>query len=297
MMKKFLVAVLFVMWAPLAMAIAPYTMGTKLNGGDVNALMGQVESKLTAEGFTVVGKYSPKGVGQYGVVVVTDKGILDAIRSVGGATVIGAGIRVGVKADGTVSYMTPEYWYHAYFRKQYSSADAAVKAMTGKLQKALGTGKGFGGDVSESDLPGYRYMVGMERFGSDKDELKAHGSFEAAVKAVQDNLAKGTNKTAKVYEVIMADKKIAVFGVAMNDPKTGEGNWINKIGAENIAAVPYEVYVVGGKVFSPYGRYRIALGWPNLGMGTFMKISDSPDEILETLTGVAGGVYEKSTSF
>ncbi|MDP2828132.1 MAG: hypothetical protein Q8O37_05955 [Sulfuricellaceae bacterium] len=296
-MNKFLVAILFAMWAPLAMAVAPYTMGTKLNGGDVNAVMGQVESKLTAEGFTVIGKYSPKGVGQYGVVVVTDKGVLDAIHSTGGAAVIGAGIRVGVKADGTVSYMTPDYWYRAYFRKQFSSADAAVKAVTGKLQKALGAGKGFGGDVSESDLPGYRYMVGMERFGSDKDELKAHSSFEAAVKVVQDNLAKGTNKTAKVYEVIMADKKIAVFGVAMNDPKTGEGNWINKIGTENIAAVPYEIYVVGSKVYSPYGRFRMALGWPNLGMGTFMKVSDSPDEILETLTGVAGGVYEKSSAF
>lgn len=296
-MKKYVGAVLLAMWAPLAMAVAPYTMGTKLNAGDVSSVMGQVESKLSAEGFTVIGKYSPKGVGQSGVVVVTDKGVLDAIRSMGGSTVIGAGIRIGVKADGTVSYMTPDYWYHAYFRKQYSGADAAVKAMSAKLQKALGAGKGFGGDVSESELPKYQYMMGMERFGSDKDELKAHGSFEAAVKAVQDNLSKGTNKTAKVYEVVMADKKIAVFGVAMNDPKTGEGSWINKIGADNIAAVPYEIYVVGGKVYSPYGRYRIALGWPNLGMGTFMKISDSPDEILETLTGVAGGTYEKSSAF
>jgi hypothetical protein len=296
-MRKLLGAFLLAMWAPLAFAVTPYITGDKMSGGDVNAVMSQVEKKLTAEGFTVVGKYSPKGVSQYGVVVVTDKGILDAIHSVGGASIVGAGVRVGVKADGTVSYQNPEYWYRAFFRKQFSSAEPAVKALQAKLQKVLGAGKGFGGDESASDLPSYRYMVGMERFESDKNELKNHASFEAAVKAIQDNLASGKNRTSKVYEVVMADKKIAVFGVAMNDPKSGEGVWLNKIGADHIPAMPYEIYVVGGKANALYGRYRIALGWPNLGMGTFMKISDSPDEILETLTGVAGGVFEKSSAF
>ena len=296
-MKKILIAFAALIWAPLALAITPYVSGDKVSGGDVNAVMGQVEKKLTAEGFTVVGKYSPKGVSQYGVVVVTDKGVMDAIRNLGGATIVGAAIRVGVKTDGTVSYMNPEYWYRAFFRKQYSSAEPAVKALEAKLQKSLGAGKGFGGDESAGDLPNYHYMVGMERFESNKNELKSYPSFEAAVKAIQDNLAKGTNKTSKVYEIVMADKKVAVFGVAMNDPKTGEGVWLNKIGVDHIAAQPYEIYVVGGKASALYGRYRIALGWPTLGMGTFMKISDSPDEILETLTGVAGGTYEKSSAF
>lgn len=295
-MKKLLGVLFLSLWAPLAFAITPYITGDKVSGGDVNAVMGQVEKKLQAEGFSVVGKYSPKGLGQYGVVVVTDKGVLDAIHGVGGATIVGAGLRVGVKTDGTVSYMNPDYWYRAYFRKQFTSVEPAVKAAQAKLQKALGTGKGFGGDEGANDLPTYRYMVGMEKFDSNKNELKTHASFEAAVKAVQDNLAKG-GKTSKVYEVVMPDVKLAVFGVAMNDPKTGEGVWVNKVGPDHIAALPYEVYVVGNKVGALYGRYRIALAWPTLGMGTFMKISDTPDEILETLTGVAGGVYEKSSAF
>ncbi|MFA5240930.1 MAG: hypothetical protein WC029_00620 [Sulfuricella sp.] len=296
-MKKILGALLLTVWAPLAFAITPYISGDKVTGGDVNAVMGQVEKKLTAEGFTVVGKYSPKGVSTHGVVVVTDKGMLDAIHGIGGAAVAGAAVRVGVKADGSVSYMNPDYWYRAFLRKQFSSAEPAVKALQAKLQKSLGAGKGFGGDEPAGDLPSYRYMIGMERFESDKNELKSHASFEAAVKTIQDNLASGKNKTSKVYEVVLADKKIAVFGVAMNDAKTGEGVWLNKIGTDNIAAMPYEIYVVGGKANALYGRYRIALGWPTLGMGSFMKISDSPDEILETLTGVAGGTYEKSGAF
>ena len=52
--------------------------------------------------------------------------------------IAGAGVRVGVKGDGTVSYMNPEYWYRAYFRKDFSSkAEPAAKALQGKLQKAL----------------------------------------------------------------------------------------------------------------------------------------------------------------
>lgn len=297
-MKKYLILLAMLIWAPIALAVTPYIYGDKVNAGDIKSAMAQVEKKATAEGFSVIGHHYPAGMSQYyGVLIVTDKGILDAIRSMGGATVVGAAIRIGVRSDGTVSYMNPDYWYRAYFRKQFGSAEGAVKAVKEKLSSALGAGKGFGGDEKADSLASYRYMAGMEKFDSDKNELKSYPSFESAVKAVQDNLAKGKNTTSKSYEVIMADKKIAVFGVAMNDPKTGENWFVKKIGSDNIAALPYEIYVVNGKVNALYGRYRLALAWPNLGMGTFMGISDAPDEILETLTGVAGGIYEKSSAF
>lgn len=292
-MKKILLAIAAFVWAPLAFAVTPYIAGDKVAGGDVKIAMAAVEKKLQAEGFEVVGHHTPKGLPNHGSLVVTDKGILDAIKAQGGATIVGAGIRVGVKADGTVSYMNPDYWYRAYFRKQFGSAEAAVKAVQGKLAKALGAGKGFGGDVDAGDLPSYRYMLGMERFDADKNELKTHPSFEAAVKAIQDNLAKGVGNTAKVYEIVMADKKLAVFGVALNDPKNGEGWWVNKTGVDHIAAMPYEIYVVGNKTGALFGRYRIALAWPSLGMGTFMTISDAPDLTQETLAHVTGGTYEK----
>ncbi len=296
--KKLIGLVLLMLWAPLAFALSPYLLGDKVAGGDVSAVMAQVEKKLAAEGFTVLANHSPKGLPQYGVIITTEKGWLDAVRSMGGSNIAGATIRVGVKSDGTVSYINPEYWGRALFRTQYKSAEGAVKVVEGKLKKALGgSGKGFGGDEKADDLARYHYMAGMERFDCDKNELKSYGSFDAAVKAVQDNLAKKVNSTSKVYEVVMADKKIAVFGVAMNDPKTGEGSWLKKVGADHIAAMPYEIYIVNNKVNALYGRYRIAMAWPSLGMGTFMGISDAPDDILETLTGVAGGVYEKSSAF
>ena len=296
-MKKLFAVLCMVLWTPFALALSPYMQASKVPGSDLKAVMAAVEGKLQAEGFSVVGRHTPGGVPGHGVVVVTDKGMLDAIRNIGGTAIVGAGVRVGVKSDGTVSYMNPEYWYRAYFRKDYPKAESAVKSLQEKLAKALGGGKGFGGDVDAADLPNYRYMIGMERFDSDKGELKTYSSFDAAVKAVQDNLAKGVAHSGKVYEVILADKKIAVFGVAMNDAKHGEGWWVKKIGSDNIAALPWEIVIVNGKVSALYGRYRTALGWPTLGMGTFMGISDHPDTTAEMLTTVAGGNWEKSNAF
>ena len=294
-MNYFIKIIFIALWSPLAFAIAPYIAGDKLAPGEVKTLAAQVESKLQAEGFKVVGKHFPRSLPQHAVVIVTHNPVLDAIQKLGGSSIVNAGIRVGVKSDGTVSYINPEYWQRAFFRQQYS--DELAKELQQKLGKALGTGKHFGGDEPASDLVNYRYMVGMEKFESNKNELHAFGSFEQALKAVQGNLAKGVNHTAKVYEVIMQDKKLAVFGVAFNEAKTGEGWWVKRVGADNIAAVPYEMYIVGNKVYALYGRYRIAVGWPALGMGTFMGISDAPDIILESLTDVAGGVYEKSSAF
>lgn len=296
-MKKLFAVLCLVVWSPFALALSPYIQANKAPGADLKAVMGAVEAKLQAEGFSVIGRHTPGGIPGHGVVVVTDKALLDVIHNMGGMAIIGAGIRVGVKSDGTVSYMNPEYWHRAYLRKDYSKAEGAVKAVQEKLARALGGGKGFGGDVDASDLPSYRYMIGMERFDSDKGELKTHPSFEVALKTVQDNLAKGVAHTGKVYEVIMADKKIAVFGVAMNDAKQGEGWWAKKIGADNIAALPWEIVIVNGKVSALYGRYRTALAWPTLGMGAFMGISDHPDTTAEMLTSVAGGKWEKSSAF
>ncbi len=291
-MRSLFMALAMLVWAPLAFALQPYITADKVAEGDVKAVMAAVEAKLVAEGFTVVGRHTPQGLPNHASIVVTDKGMLDAIRAIGGSAIVGAGIRVGVKSDGSVSYINPEYWYRAYLRKDYPKAEAAVKALQAKLAKALGAGKPFGGEVDAEDLPKYRYMIGMERFDADKSELKVHPSFEAAVKTIQDNLAKNAGGTAKVYEIIMPDKQLAVFGVAQNDPKRGEGWWVNKVGPDHIAALPWELFVVGGKTYALYGRYRTALSWPSLGMGTFMTISDHPDATLGMMAAVAGGTAE-----
>lgn len=274
-----------------SLALAPYIKADKLPGAALTTQLAQVEKKLQAEGFTTIGRHTPKGLPGRASLVVTDPAVLAALGTIGGSAVIASGIRVGVQSDGTVSYMNPDYWYRAYLRGQFKSAQPAVKSVQMRLAKALGEGGGFGGDVPEADLADYRYMFGMERFDSVNSELSAYGSFDEALKAVQDNLSKGTAATSRVYEVVMRQNQMAVFGVAMNDAGDGEGLWVNKIGADHMAGLPYELFIVGNKVYALYARYRIALAWPALGMGQFMGIMSTPEAIRSTLTRVAGGTH------
>jgi hypothetical protein len=137
-------------------------------------------------------------------------------------------------------------------------------------------------------------MAGMERF-DDKSELKAHASFDEAVKTIRDNLGKHVAKTAKVYEVVIPEKKLAVFGVATNDAEDGEGWWANKIGPDHVAALPWEIFVIDNKAYALFARYRTALAWPELGMFQFMKIGTHPDSNQGMMAKVAGGAYEGKT--
>jgi hypothetical protein len=276
-------------------AISPYIQGDSVTGGNVQTVATAVEGKLKKGGFKVVGKYFPKSLAGYGVVIATDDAMLDEVGLVGGPAIMGATIRVGVKADGSIAYTNPDYWYRAYFRKSFDKKEGVVKALQARLQEALGAGKGQGGDESASGLSNYRYMIGMERLDSSKSNLREYGSFAEALKAVRENLAKGVGKTSKVYEVVLSDRKLAVFGVAMNEGENSDGEWIKRIDMQNnVAGLPYEVYIVNNEVASPFGRYRIALAFPDVGMGQFMRISSLPNAILETMGGVAGA--EKKSS-
>lgn len=289
-MKKLLLAGWLFMVASTCQALSPYTSGTPLPAGDLQAQMAVVEKKLQAEGFELLGRHLPKGQEAGGVVLVTDSAMLQAIRATGGSGIVAAAIRVGVQRDGRVSYTTPAYWYRAYLRQAYPQAEAAASAVQARLVKALGPGNGFGGDVPAERLANYQYMATMERFDSFRAELRTFGSFDEALQTVRKGLASGQGSTAKVYEVVMADRRLAVFGVALNDASRGEGWWVGKLGVagqEHIAALPYELFIVDNKAYALPGRYRIALAWPSLTLSDFMNIRYAPDVILSTMNQLA----------
>jgi len=288
MIKRLLLGAALLCSAQLSLALSPYTHASKLPAAELSAQLSQVEKKLQAEGFSVLGQHLPEGVAGRASLVISDPAMLASIRAGGPSSdIVAAGIRVGISSDGSVSYMNPDYWYRAYLRGNFAGAQEAIKSVQQRLVKALGEGTGFGGDVPQEKLTGYRYMFGMERFDSANSELASYASFEEALKAVQGNLAKGLGDTRRVYEVVMPEQKMAVFGVAMNSASDGEGWWVNKIGTDFPAALPYELFIVDNKVYALYARYRIALAWPALGMGQFMTIINAPEAIRATMVRLA----------
>jgi hypothetical protein len=113
------------------------------------------------------------------------------------------------------------------------------------------------------------------------------------LKTVRANLAKNVGNTAKIYEVVIPGRKLAVFGVAMNDAENNDGDWIKTIEMQNsVAGLPYEIYIVDKDVQSPFARFRIALAFPDVGMGQFMRISSLPGDIQTTMGEVAGAKKE-----
>jgi hypothetical protein len=154
-------------------------------------------------------------------------------------------------------------------------AKNTLKAINGKLE-------GFGGDESVDDLTNYHYMMGMPYF-DDPVELAEFGSFEEGLKIIKKNLENKAGGTLKVYEMVNEAKKVAVFGVGLMDPKVGEAHFLPIIGEDHLAALPYEIILVNNEASMLHGRFRFALYWPELTMGTFTKIMSTPGDVEETM--------------
>ena len=56
---------------------------------------------------------------------------------------------------------------------------------------------------------------------------------------------------------------------------------------KHTAYMPYEILVSGDTAYALRGKFRIAMSFPDLSMGTFLKISRAPGAIKGVLQDVA----------
>jgi hypothetical protein len=272
-------------WAEEA-NLKPYVLA--YNGeGTAGAKLSEVKSALAREGFQVVGEYTPyKGAH---VVVVTSEALRgSAAKSTFGA--YGAIVRVSLTEKGKdlqIAYLNPLYMAQAYNLKD-SLADTAVR-----LEKALGKKETFGSKkgLSPEKLRSYHYMMMMPYF-TDQVELAKYKSQEEALQAVEAGLAAGRGGTVKIYRVDLPGKKESVFGVGLKEGEGSDANVMKTVDfgeLKHTAHLPYELIVSGGTVYMLHGKFRIAVDFPDLTMGTFMKISSAPSAIENALKQAAGG--------
>jgi hypothetical protein len=152
------------------------------------------------------------------------------------------------------------------------------------------SGKDFGSEkgIEIEDLRKYRYMFGMPRF-DDPVDLNKFSDYDDAVTKIDANIASGIENVTLVYTLEIPNERLKLYGFALGGEE-GESAFVPKIDIsdpKHTAFLPYEMLVMDGRVVMPHGRFRIALSFPDLTMGTFTKIMSTPGDItdmLETVT-------------
>ena len=266
--------------------LKPYVLAWT-GAGTIEKKLGEVKNDVTKHGFQVAGEYSPYK-GAHVVVVTSDSLRKNAAKSDFGA--YGAVVRISLTEVGgnlQIAYMNPLYMADAYRMKDPLSDVAAG------LEKALGRKEDFGSKegLKASKLRKYHYMIMMPYF-TDQVKLASYGSQEEAVKAVETNLAAHKGGTVKGYRVDIPGNRESVFGIGLSEGDGADAKIMKIIDIgelKHTAHLPYEIVVSDGSVYMLHGKFRIAIDFPDLTMGTFMKISGAPSAIEEKLKLVAGG--------
>ncbi|APG28112.1 hypothetical protein A7E78_09815 [Syntrophotalea acetylenivorans] len=275
----FLFSVLSVTAAHAADRYFPYVLAAQ-EAAQVADKVDGVKQALTGSGFEIVGEYSPYAGAH--ILVVTNA----ALQKAAGASDFGgygAGVRVAltqINDQVQTAYANPLYMQHIYRMKGELSGVAAA------LEKTLGKQQDFGMEkgMTAKKLGKYHYMMAMPYF-DDQIELVAGVDHQSTLGMVERGLAasKGVNK---VYRIDIPGKEESVFGVAIVEGKGADQTVMAATDTGELRHtphLPYELLVSGDKVYILHGKFRIAQSFPDLGMGTFMKISGAPNAIEETI--------------
>ena len=244
-----------------------------------------VRNKLTAGGFRIVGQYAPYDEAR--ILAITRDDLLDtaAQSDFGG---FGAVIKVALtQAENgiQISYNNPAWVEHIY------RLEAPLDTVSHDLAKLLGNEQAFGSKKGKTakQLRKYRYMMMMPRF-DDNVRLAKYKTYQQAVAAVEKGLESGLGNTRKVFRVDIPGKDETVFGVAITDGPSNDRKIMKEIDLNELkhtAHLPYEILVSGRKIYMLHGKFRIAQSFPDLGMGTFIRISSAPGDIQKHLEAVA----------
>lgn len=276
-----------------AQTLRPYVLvGTSPD--DITAVEPAIIQSLTDAGFEVLGSYEPDVEPRRVVIAFSSNDLKSAVRSTGGLTGFAAALRLSLTESDNgveIAYTTPEYWCNAYFRNDFHIVQNDVQTVSTALRSALkefgdtpveyGSEKG----LSVSKLQKYHYMMAMPYF-DDTEVLGSYSSYKEAINQLDNIFASGAPGTKLVYTTELEDEELKLYGVALTG-EDGESHFmpIVDISSPNHTAfLPYEILVVGNEVHMLHGKFRIALSFPDLSMGTFMKISSTPKDIRNTFT-------------
>lgn len=244
---------------------------------------------LKDNSFTVLGTYNPAEKSSLGVIAFTRNDLKNTVIKVADRGALAAIMKIGLVKNGqniVISYTNPDYLLRAYLPLNYNTYKGTFDKFSKDLKNALSTigddFTPFGGTVEADKLSKYHYKIMMPYF-TDPIELAEFNSFDEGLAVIEKNLKAKKGNTQEVYRLIYGNEKVAVFGIGLRNKEEGESHFLPIIGEEHAAALPYEIILQDNRVTMLHGKYRIALHWPDLTMGTFMKIMSTPGDIEDAL--------------
>lgn len=284
-----LFSLLFLLFLNLeAQTLSPYILVGETDMDLVSAEQ-KVSSVLQENGFDVIGSYHVGGNQTQKVIVYTRQDLKDVVIQVKDRGALAAALKVGLKSDGPgtkISYLNPEYLFQAYLMDEYDRHATGLEKVSKDVKETLSSlgseNKGFGGGMTAEELREYHYKIMMPYF-TDPVELEEFASFEEGVKRIEKNLKAKKGETLWVYSLKFPNKKVAVYGIGLMNQEEGEKHFLPIIGQDHLAAMPYEIIIQGKEATMLHGRYRIALHWPDLTMGTFTKIMSTPGDVKKVM--------------
>jgi len=296
--RLLLFALIAMLPGPLfADGLDPYILAG-IDPGTRPEVQARMEKRLNDAGFEILGSYSPAGDGQLGVICVTTEQLKTAAAQSGGLLGFAAVLRVGLNQTDhgvEVSFTNPPYWGNAYFRKEFPRVEETYNRLDQQFRQAFaelpesrfepfGSKKG----LTAEKLRKYHYMIAMPYF-HDVVVLDKGSTYDEAVARIESRAAAEDSKIGIVYRIEFPEQEMALFGTALIGEE-GESHFLPKIDFKDprhLPFLPYEMLVLKDRVVSLHGKYRIALSFPDLSMGTFMKIVSTPGNIAAAQRSVA----------
>jgi hypothetical protein len=174
-----------------------------------------------------------------------------------------------------------------------------------QLRDVLGFVKDFGGGagVEESKLPEYNYTFGLEGFYGFYD-LANFGSYQKALRKVEDGLATNRFGIGQVYKLSIPGKQQTIYGLSLHaDVKKHpflNDQYVMKVidyhPLRSTPHLPYEIMVNGGKVIAMHPHFRLAVDFPDLhmfGEHSFGRLMNLPYVYEEYFIKAIGGKWPR----
>jgi len=276
-----------------AQPLKPYILGFETTE-NVSDVAKKLVTKLNQNHIEVVGQYQPAEEEGRWVIIFTSNALKEAVQEFGGLTGFAAALRLGITRENDktiVSYTNPVYWGTAYFREDFEKVSSKYAMLTSHLESAMKASGSFDGTpfgsekgIEVAKLKKYRYMMGMAQF-DNTIKLGSFDNYNAAITHVGASLKKGVPNVNMIYKVAIPGSDLTLYGFELSG-EDGETKFLPKIDISNpqhTAFLPYEMLVKGNEVHMLHGRFRIALSFPDLTMGTFTKIMSTPPTIKKML--------------